>query len=180
MSGVNREEAAFSQAKGSSLRGPLAWVRCQVLRRTTLLGSCQHKIKTDRTAQLIGVGIRQHTVVKARWKEHEQTRSWSQIPVRLVQRVVFNNRTAVTHRQTSHQLIRLMHRMQTKCTLRTRTTACEIEHSTQVGIRMMVPPDRLIPFTDHRPATLQMQRNLVLRKSSFIEISPGMERNLLR
>ena len=180
MSGVNREEAAFSQAKGSSQGGPLSGVGGQILRRPTLLVSCENKIKTDRTAELIGVVIRQHAVLKTGREQDQQPRAGCEIPVGLVQRMVFINRTAISDGQASHQLVGLIHRMQTEYTLGTRTSACEIEHSTEMGIRVMVPSNRLIPFTDHRPATLQMQRNLVPCKSSFIEIGPGVERHLLR
>ena len=70
----------------------MAGVGRQVFRRTTLHGCCQHKIKTDGTAQLVWGVVGQNAVLQARRKQHQQTRAWGQIPVGLIERVAFSNR----------------------------------------------------------------------------------------
>ena len=43
-----------------------------------------------------------------------------------------------------------------------------------MGIWVVVAANRLIPITDHRPATLQMQSHLASLKPKRIEIAPGL------
>ena len=43
-----------------------------------------------------------------------------------------------------------------------------------MGVGVMVAANRLIPITDHRPATLQMQGHLASLKPKRIEIAPGL------
>ena len=43
-----------------------------------------------------------------------------------------------------------------------------------MSIGVMVAANRLIPITDHRPATLQMQGHLASLKPKRIEIAPGL------
>ena len=43
-----------------------------------------------------------------------------------------------------------------------------------MSIGVMVAANRLIPITDHRPATLQMQSHLAALKPKRIEITPGL------
>jgi len=152
----------------------MAGVGRQILRRTTLHWGRQHEIKTDGTAQLIWVVIGQNAVLQARRKQHEQTRAWGQIPVGLIERVAVSNRAAITHRQTRHQLIGLMGRMQPQHAFFSRAVTREVQNSTEMGIGVMVAANRLIPITDHGPATLQMQGHLASLKPKRIEIAPGL------
>ena len=80
-------------------------VRGEVLRRRLIHRSCEHEIETDRTAQGLRIAIGQHTVLKLGRKEHQQAGLRGQIPVVLIQGMVFANGTAVTDGQTRHQLI---------------------------------------------------------------------------
>ena len=93
--------------------------------------------------------------------------------------MAFSNRAAITHRQTRHQLIGLMGGMQPQHPLLSRASAREVKNSTEMGIGVMVAANRLIPITDHRPATLQMQGHLASLKPKRIEITPGLLNNHL-
>ena len=80
-------------------------VRREVFRRVALSGSGQHKVEADRTAQGLRIAIGQHTVLKLRRKEHQQPGLGGQIPVILIEGMVFANGTAMTDGETRHQLI---------------------------------------------------------------------------
>jgi hypothetical protein len=55
-----------------------------------------------------------------------------------------------------------------------RAVTSEVQNSAEMGIGVMVAANRLIPITDHRPATLQMQGHLASGEAKRIEITPGL------
>ena len=64
--------------------------------------------------------------------------------------------------------------MQPQHPLLSRAVTREVQNGTEMGIGVMVAANRLIPITDHRPATLQMQGHLASLKPKRIEITPGL------
>ena len=67
-----------------------------------------------------------------------------------------------------------MGRMKPQHAFFSRAVTREVENSAEMGIGVMVAANRLIPITDHRPATLQMQGHLASLKPKRIEIAPGL------
>jgi len=81
-------------------------VRSQIFRGVSVIGGRQHKIKTDRAAQRLRVGVGQHPMLKLRGKQHQQPRLRGDVPVVLIQRMLRFDGSAITGRETWHQLIR--------------------------------------------------------------------------
>ena len=149
-------------------------VRSQIFRGVAVIGGCQHKIKTDRAAQRLRVGVGQHPMLKLRGKQHQQPRLRGDVPVVLIQRMLRFDGPAITGSETWHQLIRSAWSMDTQNPVLTGAGSGQIKDSTEVSIGVVMATDQLIPVAHNRPATLKMQGNLLEIKTDGIEIVPGL------
>ena len=70
--------------------------------------------------------------------------------------------------------------MQTQHPFITAAGPTQIQHSAEMGIGVVMAAHQLIPVTDHRPAALQMQRNLTLVKTDRHQILLSLRGDLGR
>ena len=137
-------------------------MRRQVFRRIAINRSSQDKVKADGAAQHLRIAIGQHTVVETGGEQHQQSWLRRQIPMGLIEGMASRDRTAVAGRRSRHQLIRLGWGMDAQHPVLTATGSTQVEHSTEMGIGVVVTAHHLIPVAEHRPAALHVQSQLGL------------------
>ena len=153
-------------------------VRCEILRRRLIYRSREHKIKADRTAQSLWIGVGSDAVLKARREEDQQTRLRGEITVLRTAIGVVLKGSPMTHRQTWHQFIELAWGMESQTTIGSIAGAGEIKDSAEMCIGMVMATDALVPVTDHRPTTLETQGQTAAIKFKAFEVAPGCSRHL--
>lgn len=120
----------------------------------------EEEIKADRTAPLI-VLVGQHRVVGGRRKKHQQASLGSHILPRGVEGVIGRNRPAVADGQARHQFVHLPVREEPEGAATATAITRDVVHGTEVGVGVVVTPDRLPRLAHHGPGPLQMQLQLI-------------------